>query len=54
MTARFLGELLHSRLRLPLYTINGVIAISLRDRARLPLSLARYGLSDPGRKKDAA
>lgn len=46
ITPRFLGGVLRNRLGLPLYKTNGVIAVSLKDRARVGALLARYGVGD--------
>lgn len=44
ITNRYLGGVLRSRLGLPLYKTNGVVAVSLKDRTRLQVLLARYGI----------
>lgn len=46
ITNRYLGGILRNRLGLPLYKTNGVIAVSLKDRARLDVLLNRYGIGE--------
>lgn len=46
ITPRFLGGVLRNRLGLPLYKTNGIIAVSLRDRARVEALFARYGVGE--------
>lgn len=46
ITPRFLGGVLRNRLGLPLYKTNGVIAVSLKDRARVEALFARYGIGE--------
>jgi hypothetical protein len=53
ITNRFLGGVLRSRLGLPLYKTNGVIAVAVKDRDRLSALFARYGIGD-GEWKSAA
>lgn len=53
VTNRFLGSVLRNRLGLPLYKTNGVIAVSLKDRARLTTLLARYGVGESESKSAA-
>ncbi len=51
ITNRFLGGVLRNRLGLPLYKTNGVIAVSLKDRARLNALCAHYGVGENEWKK---
>lgn len=46
ITSRFLGGVTRNQLGLGLYKTNGVIAISLRDRAKIEMLFARYGIDD--------
>lgn len=46
ITHRFLGGVLRNRLGLPLYKTAGVVAVSLKDMARIEALLARYGISE--------
>jgi len=46
ITNRYLGGILRNRLGLPLYKTNGVVAVSLKDRARLDVLLKRYGIGE--------
>ena len=46
ITNRFLGGVLRNRLGLPLYKTKGVIAASLKDRARLTALFTRYGVGE--------
>jgi hypothetical protein len=46
ITNRYVGGILRNRLGLPLYKTNGVIAVSLKDRARLDTLLARFGIGE--------
>lgn len=53
ITNRFLGGVLRNRLGLPLYKTNGVVAVSLKDRARLIALCAHYGVGDSEWKNSA-
>lgn len=53
VTNRFLGGVLRNRLGLPLYKTNGVIAVSLKDRARLATLCAHYGIGESEWKNSA-
>lgn len=53
ITNRFLGGVLRNRLGLPLYKTNGVIAVSLKDRARLATLCAHYGIGESEWKNSA-
>lgn len=46
ITNRFLSGVLRNRLGFPLYKTNGVIAVWLRDRARVTALMNRYGVGD--------
>jgi hypothetical protein len=46
ITNRYLGGILRARLGLPLYKTSGVIAVSLKDRARLDALVTRYGIGE--------
>jgi hypothetical protein len=50
---RFLGGVLRNRLGLPLYKTNGIIAVALKDDARLDTLFARYGVGENEWKKSA-
>jgi hypothetical protein len=51
ITHRFLGNVLRNRLGLPLYKTAGVVAVSLKDMARIEALLSRYGISEGVWKK---
>lgn len=53
ITNRFLGGVLRNRLGLPLYKTGGVVAVSLKDQARLAALFARYGIGDSEGKNSA-
>jgi hypothetical protein len=53
ITNRLIGGVLRNRLGLPLYKTNGVIAVSLTDRARVEALFARYGVRESERKTAA-
>lgn len=53
VTNRLIGGVLRNRLGLPLYKTNGVVALSLRDRARVAALFARYGVGESTGKSAA-
>lgn len=53
LSARYVGGILRTRLGLPLYKTNGIIAVSLKDRARLDALLVRYGVGESEERKAA-
>lgn len=53
ITSRFLGGVLRNRLGLPLYKTNGLIAVTLKDRARLDALFVRYGVGESECKRAA-
>lgn len=50
ITNRYLGGILRNRLGLPLYKTGGVIAVSLKERARLDVLFGRYGIGESAGK----